>query len=487
MNKLSTSISGCVGSFLQLHYMNLSHNEFSGEIPTEMGMLVQLSVLDLSHNHLTGEIPMEFGNLQSLLTMNISNNNLSGILPSTFEELHGLLYVNIANNQFCGPIPNNTAFLDAPSEAISEGNKGLCGEVKGLQPCQSLTACKHLPTRGHRSTMFMIIFSLLGVLFMILLFALLVLYIRKKRSSQKIRDENLISTFDGAKMYEEIIAATGDFDAMYCIGNGGYGRVYKALMPSGSIVAVKRLDTLQDGSYATDRKEFFNEIVALTEVRHRNIVKLHGYCSSERHSFLVYEYLEKGSLAKILSKEEEARELDWSRRVNVVKGLVHALSYMHHDCSPPIVHRDISSKNVLLDSDYEAHLSDFGTAKFLKLNSSNWTGFAGTYGYAAPELAYTMRVTEKSDVYSFGVVALEIINGNHPGDFISPTFSSPNKIQLKDVLDHRLPPPTVQVEDELKKIVTIANVCLRQDPRNRPTMHTISQILLCSTLQMIHI
>ncbi|XP_041018042.1 MDIS1-interacting receptor like kinase 2-like [Juglans microcarpa x Juglans regia] len=254
-------------------------------------------------------------------------------------------------------------------------------------------------------------------------------------------------------MYEETIAATGDFDAMYCIGTGGYGSVYKAQLPSGSIVAVKKFHTLQDGSYATDRKEFFNEIVALTEVRHRNVVKLHGFCSSERHSFLVYEYLEKGSLAGILSEDEEARELDWSRRVNVVKGLVHALSYMHHDCSPPIVHRDISSKNVLLDSDYEAHLSDFGTAKFLKLDSSNWTGFAGTYGYAAPELAYTMRVTEKSDVYSFGVLALEIINGNHPGDFISSAFSSPANIQLKDVLDHRLPPPTVQVEDELKKII----------------------------------
>jgi serine/threonine protein kinase len=98
----------------------------------------------------------------------------------------------------------------------------------------------------------------------------------------------------------------------------------------------------------------------------------------------MYEYLEKGSLATILSKEEEAKELDWSRRVNIIKGVAHALAYMHHDCSPPIVHRDISSKNVLLDSDYEAHVSDFGTAKLLKLDSSNLTGFAGTFGYVAP-------------------------------------------------------------------------------------------------------
>ena len=99
---------------------------------------------------------------------------------------------------------------------------------------------------------------------------------------------------------------------------------------------------------------------------------------------MIYEYLERGSLATILSSDGGAKELDWNKRMNIIKGLAHALSYMHHDCSPPIVHRDISSKNVLLDSDYEAHVSDFGTAKLLNRDSSNWTSFACTYGYAAP-------------------------------------------------------------------------------------------------------
>jgi serine/threonine protein kinase len=107
-----------------------------------------------------------------------------------------------------------------------------------------------------------------------------------------------ILIFNGKKMYEEIIAATGNFDAMYCIGRGGYGSVYKAQLPSGNIVAAKKIHTLCDGDYVTDRKEFLNEIMALTEIRHRNIVKLHGFCSNARHSFLIYEYLEKGSLAR---------------------------------------------------------------------------------------------------------------------------------------------------------------------------------------------
>ncbi|XP_035542757.1 MDIS1-interacting receptor like kinase 2-like [Juglans regia] len=152
---------------------------------------------------------------------------------------------------------------------------------------------------------------------------------------------------------------------------------------------------------------------------------------------------------------------------------------MHHDCSPPIIHRDISSSNILLDSQFEAHVSDFGTAKLLELDSSNWTSPAGTYGYIAPELAYTMKVTEKCDVYSFGVLAIEVIKGQHPGDFIS-LLSMPlamENIQVKDVLDQRLPFPAAQVENELIIVLKLAMKCLNVYPQSRPTMHMISQVL----------
>ena len=141
-----------------------------------------------------------------------------------------------------------------------------------------------------------------------------------------------------------------------------------------------KLQSLGDGEIA-QQKEFFNEIRALTEIRHQNIVKFHGFCSHAQYSFLIYEYLEKGSLDKILRKDGEAKELDWNKRVNIIKGVALALFYMHHDCSLPIVHRDISSKNILPDSQYEAHVSDFGIAKLLNLDSSSWTSLAGTYGW----------------------------------------------------------------------------------------------------------
>ncbi|KAM7465602.1 hypothetical protein LguiB_013164 [Lonicera macranthoides] len=220
-------------------------------------------------------------------------------------------------------------------------------------------------------------------------------------------------------MYKAFLKATNDFDFQYCIGQGGFEVVYKAEMQSSNAVAVKKLNTLSD---IVDRKDFENEVKALTEIRHRNIVKLHGFCSHAQNSFLVYDYIERGSLVEILSKEEEARKLDWQKRVNIIKGVAHALSYMHHDCSPPIVHRDISSKNILLDSEYEACVSDFGTAKILKLHSSNWSALAGTYGYVAP-----------------------VLRGKHPGDYIALLLSqSSEDNQLQDALDERLPPPSLE-------------------------------------------
>ncbi|KAL7262633.1 hypothetical protein ACSBR1_000902 [Camellia fascicularis] len=138
----------------------------------------------------------------------------------------------------------------------------------------------------------------------------------------------MISILDGRTMYNDIVKATKDFDATYCIGKGRYGIVYKGKLQSANIVAMNKHHPL---SKKADRKDFFNEVRALTEIKHQNIVKLFGF---------FYEYHER-------------------------------VSYMHHDCTPPIVHRDISNNNVLINEEYEAHVSDFGTAKLLKLDSSN--------------------------------------------------------------------------------------------------------------------
>ncbi|XP_062028306.1 MDIS1-interacting receptor like kinase 2-like [Rosa rugosa] len=197
----------------------------------------------------------------------------------------------------------------------------------------------------------------------------------------------------------------------------------------------------------------------------------------------------------MLSKDEEAKELGWSKRVNIVKGVAHALCYMHHDCLPPIVHRDISSKNILLDDEYEACVSDFGTAKFLNPDSSNWTALAGTYGYVAPELAYTMEVNEKCDVYSFGVVTLETVMGRHPGDLLSSLSSGAcsssstalpaHQMPVVDVLDQRISPPTREVAGEVVSMAYFQNDDLESTAMLKLLLHNFHRLSLEGAVQVL--
>ena len=152
-------------------------------------------------------------------------------------------------------------------------------------------------------------------------------------ATKKNGDLFSIWDYDGRIAFEDIISATEDFDIRYCIGVGGYGSVYRAQLPSGKVVAVKKLhrSEIDEPTYL---RSFKNEVRMLEQIRHRNIVKLHGYCLHNRCMFLIYMYMERGSLYSMLSDEVEAVELDWVKRVNIVKNMAHALSYMHHDCIP---------------------------------------------------------------------------------------------------------------------------------------------------------
>ncbi|XP_058201704.1 MDIS1-interacting receptor like kinase 2-like [Rhododendron vialii] len=406
--------------------------------------------------------------------------------------MSSLTSVDISYNHLEGPLPNTKAFEDAPFQAYQNNDK-LCGNKTSLMPC-SINRSDGGKGRNHNKVVLQVLVPTLGILsFIVAMIFLVHRNIMKDNEIQPNRatkkDLFEIWSFDGKLVHENIIQATEDFNDKHCIAVGGYGIVYRAELPCGQVIAVKKFLPLHDGELANLRS-FTSEIRALTEIRHRHIIRLLGYCSHPRHSFLVYEFLEGGSLDKKLSCEEEALSLDWGKRMNVIKGLANALSYMHHGCSPPIIHRDISSKNVLLDLEDVAHLSDFGTARLLNLHSSNWTSFVGTLGYAAPELAYTMEVNEKLDVYSFGVLTLEVIMGRHPGDLISSLSSStldslpPSSygIFVKNVLDKRLPLPRNQAEEEVVLAVKLALACLRPNPRCRPTMHQVSTALLTQKL-----
>ncbi|KAI4991535.1 hypothetical protein ZWY2020_039921 [Hordeum vulgare] len=462
-NNLSGQLGGSVGQCLKLRLLNLSHNQLNGSIPMELGMLVNLQgLLDLSDNSFSSMIPTQLGDLGMLEALNLSHNALSGRIPPSFQRMSSLLYMDVSYNKLEGPVPQSRLFEEAPTEWFMH-NAHLCGDVKSLPPCD------HTPSnrKGRKSRAILLATIPATVTFMFI--TAIAIWQCKRKKSKAESGKGLehvkmfaIWNFDGENVYKQIIEATKRFSDAHCVGTGGSGSVYRAQLPTGEIFAVKKIHTMED-----DRL-FHREIDALIHIRHRNIVKLFGYCSAAHQRFLVYEYMDRGSLAKSLQSKETAIELDWTRRLNITKDVANALSYMHHDCFAPIVHRDITSSNILLDMDFSACISDFGLAKVLDGDASNCTRLAGTNGYLAPELAYSTRVTEKCDVYSFGVLVLELFMGHHPGDFLS---SMANKsTSLENLLDIRLPFPETEIASEIFKMMTFAVCCIEPNPSYRPTM-----------------
>ncbi|KAI6681656.1 hypothetical protein NL676_035537 [Syzygium grande] len=386
-NDLSGSIPVQLGSCQNLLGLNLSRNKFRRSIPFEIGNTQFLEVLDLSHNMLTENIPGELGKLRMLQVLNISHNSLSGSIAHIFGDMSALTSIDVSYNDLEGPLPNVKAFIEAPFEAI-EHNKGLCGNVVDLPKCNSTMSKKCART----GITIVTVLSFLG--FLILSCTLTVLVIINHRRRRIIKGENNERandmdfmrnlSYDGKVFYDRIVEATGGFDSKYYVGEGAYGIVYKAEISEGQMVAVKQISSSQEDSEIVNLIPFGREIQALKNIRHRNIVKFYGFCSHAQHCFLVYEYMERGSLRTTLNDDERAIEFQWDKRVNVIRGVADALSYMHHECLPPLIHRDLTSNNILLDRDYEAHISDFGTARLLRPDSSNWTAIAGTIGYIAP-------------------------------------------------------------------------------------------------------
>ncbi|GJZ80528.1 MDIS1-interacting receptor like kinase 2-like protein [Tanacetum coccineum] len=428
-NTLTGPIPRYISDWAQIVYLNLSHNKLTEKIPSEIGKLSHLTKLDLSWNLLTNEIPSAFQSLVGLAIMNLSHNSLSGSIPKAFSYLPSGIDINLSYNELVGLVPPYPIFSNASIVEL-QGNPGLCGNFTGLELCESQSLMKK-NNPNHHWVILVIMLPLFITLLLGLCVSCFMAYRRQKKTfpeepSVEAGDDFFsISSFDGRAVHDEIVKATNDFHDAYCIGTGGYGVVYKAKLQPNNIVTVKKLHS---ASEKVDNAGFHNEVRALSNIRHRNIVKLYGYCFHARHSFLIYEYLAKGSLKSVLSADIIAKELDWLKRVNIVRAIANGLAYMHHNCSPPIIHRDISGANILLDADYEAHTSDFGTAKLLKLDSSNWTAIAGTYGYIAPG-------------------------------------------------DSRIQPPACQLEKLVKSVLILSRACLNSNPQERPTMRQVSNIL----------
>ncbi|PKA64330.1 Proline-rich receptor-like protein kinase PERK1 [Apostasia shenzhenica] len=284
--------------------------------------------------------------------------------------------------------------------------------------------------------------------------------------------------------FEELVMATDGFSDANLLGQGGFGYVHRGVLLNGKEVAIKQLKT---GSGQGER-EFQAEVETISRVHHRHLVSLVGYCISGGKRLLVYEYIPNRTLEFHLHGKDQPT-MDWSTRLKLALGSAKGLAYLHEDCNPKIIHRDIKAANILLDYNFEAKVADFGLAKFASDNNTHVsTRVMGTFGYLAPEYASSGKLSDKSDVFSFGVMLLELITGRRPVD-ANQAFMDESLVDwarprmgramedgyYDDLVDRRLGKNYKQ--NEMKHMIACAAACVRHSARKRPRMSQVFRAL----------
>ncbi|CAE6171254.1 unnamed protein product [Arabidopsis arenosa] len=451
-NKLTGVLPSQLGANSPLQYVDLSYNRFSGEIPTNLCGEGKLEYLILIDNSFSGEISNNLGKCKSLTRVRLSNNNLSGHIPNGFWGLPRLSLLELSENSFTGSIyetissAKNLSNLRISKNQFSGSIPNEIGSLKGLI---EISGAENDFTGEIPSTL-------------VKLKQLSRLDLSKNQLSGEIPKGIKASkwrSFHKLHFSEHEIADC--LDERNVIGFGSSGKVYKAELSGGEVVAVKKLNkTVKGGDEYSDslnRDVFAAEVETLGTIRHKSIVRLWCCCSSGDCKLLVYEYMPNGSLADVLHGDSKGRVvLGWPERLRI-------------------------ALDAAEDSDYGAKVADFGIAKFGQMSGSKtpeaMSGIAGSCGYIAPEYVYTLRVNEKSDIYSFGVVLLELVTGKQPTDpelgdkdMAKWVCTTLDKCGLEPVIDPKL---DLKFKEEISKVIHIGLLCTSPLPLNRPSMRKV--------------
>ncbi|XP_037409874.1 receptor-like protein kinase HSL1 [Triticum dicoccoides] len=521
-----------IGGLSSLTSLNLSNNHITGAFPTSVYRCTSLRHLDLSLTCLHGELPADIGNGVPLLqTMNLLGNQISGEIPRSVAKLRLLMHLDLSKNQLAGEIPAELGAmrlklgsLNLSSNQLDDqvpaglaiatydrsflDNPGLChaglgpGYLTGVPSCAAGTQAASSSggvSPAFRTGLLVAVGALL-VLIVALVFFLHDIRKRKQAAQDGGWKMTSFQTNLGFGEADILRAITGE----NFVGSGRSGCVYRVALPTyngkDSVVAVKRIRSAGKVEERLER-EFESEVGILGGIRHKNIVRL-MCCLSHADSadkLLVYDYMDNGSLDGWLhrralphgvghSASSDEGYLDWPTRIRVAVGAAQGLCYMHHECYPPIIHWNVKTSNILLDSEFRTKVADFRVATMLMQagKPDTMSAVARSFGYIAPECGNTTSVTEKVDVYSFGVVLLELTTGRAAHD-------RGEDGSLAEWARHRHEPGgsidgatdsrirNAGFSEEIEFVFRLGVMCTSASPSSRPTMkYVLQKLLRCS-------
>ncbi|XXG64123.1 hypothetical protein AAC387_Pa05g2158 [Persea americana] len=470
MYRFSASLNGFYGNLPDnfcdspvMSIINLSHNSLSGQIP-ELKKCRKLVSLALADNSFTGHIPASLAELPVLTYIDLSNNNLSGEIPIGLQNLKLALF-NVSFNKLSGRVP--FSLVSGLPASFLQGNPDLCGP--GLP-----NSCAEERPKRRSDQPAVLVCLLISILFAAGMMIFVAGFFVMHRSIRKQSHQGCYNSmfFYPLRITEKDLEM--GMDEENAIGSGAFGRVHVVNLPSGEFIAIKKL--MNTGSLSS--KALKADVQTLAKVRHRNIVKLLGFCYSDDSILLIYEYLQMGSLRDVMHRSNIL--LEWDIRLQIAIGTAQGLAYLHKDCVPHLLHKNIKSRNILLDKDFEPKIADFGLDRIVgeSVYQSVMASESGSSVYMAPEHGCIKKATEQKDVYSFGVVLLELVTGRQAeqpeSDFVDVVKWVRRKVNMTNgafqVLDPKVPSSYHQY---MLRALDIGLNCTSVMPEKRPTMFEV--------------
>lgn len=501
-NSLRGEIPNEIGNCVKLLELQLGGNYLTGTIPPEIGRIKNLQIaLNLSFNHLHGSLPPDLGKLDKLVSLDLSNNQLTGNIPSALKGMLSLIDVNFANNRLTGPIPTFTPFQKSPNSSFWK-NEGLCG-----YPLNSFCANSNGSDEAfHHKVSYRIVLAVIGsglLVFLSVTVVVLLFMMREKQEKAAKTVGNEDEEIDDSankplvicgNIFVDNLKQAIDFDAVVKatlkdsnkISSGTFSTIYKAEMPSGLTLSVKRLKSV-DKTIINQQNKMIRELERLSNLCHENLIRPIGFAIYEDVALLLHEFLANGTLARFLhesSKEPEYKP-DWPVRLSIAVGVAEGLAFLHHLA---IIHLDISSGNIFLDSDFKPLVGEVEISKLLdpSRGTASISAVAGSFGYIPPEYAYTMQVTAPGNVYSFGVVLLEILTTRVPVDeefgegvdLVKWVQGAPVRGETPEqILDAKLSTVSFGWRKEMLAALKVALLCTDTTPAKRPKMKKVVEML----------